>query len=113
MSRSLCLTRICLGVVTRIECEVRPLAGEQGLWTLLCAAGMAAAQPSMINAQGPFCGPCVAEEVLAGIAANLLAQGYQPCTQPPIWRLHLQAQLRRLNRQRGHSQGAVQHHPEG
>ena len=28
MSRSLCLTRHCLGMITRIECEVRPLAGE-------------------------------------------------------------------------------------
>ena len=70
MSRSLCLTRHCLGMITRIECEVRPLAGEQGLWTLLCAAGMAAGQPSMIKAQGPFCGPCVAEQVLDGPHAH-------------------------------------------
>lgn len=112
MSRSLCLTRDCLGMITRIECEVRPLAGEQGLWTLLCAAGMAAAQPSLINAQGPFCGPCVAEQVLDGIAENLLSQGYRACAQPPIWRLQMQAQLRRLNQQRGHPQGTRQRQPE-
>ena len=112
MSRSLCLTRHCLGMITRIECEVRPLAGEQGLWTLLCAAGMAAGQPSMIKAQGPFCGPCVAEQILDGIAENLLSQGYQPCTEPPLWRLHMQAQLRRLNQERGHPQGHRQQHPE-
>jgi phosphoribosylcarboxyaminoimidazole (NCAIR) mutase len=99
-------------MITRIECEVRPLAGEQGLWILLCAAGMAAAQPSMIKAQGPFCGPYVAEQVLDGIAANLLSQGYQPSTQPPIWRLPMQAQLRRLNRERGYGQGHRQLYPE-
>ncbi len=104
MSRSLCLTRHCLGMITRIECEVRPLAGEQGLWVLLCAAGMATAQPTMIKAQGPFCGPCVAEQVLQGIAESLLSQGYQADQQPPIWRLPMQAQLRRLNHARGHSE---------
>ncbi len=43
MVRDLCLIRHCLGIVTRIECEVRPLADGRGLWTLLCAAGMNAA----------------------------------------------------------------------
>lgn len=112
MSRSLCLTRHCLGIITRIECEVRPLAGEQGLWVLLCAAGMAAGQPSIIKAQGPFYGPCVAEQVLQGIAASLLSQGYHADTQPPIWRLQIQGQLRRLNRARGHSEDHRQRHPE-
>ena len=41
MSRSLNLTRHCLGLDTRIECVVLPLAGNNGLWTLICAAGMA------------------------------------------------------------------------
>ena len=60
MPRSLCLTRQCLGLTTRIECEICPLAGGQGLWMLLCAAGRSAAQPSEIRAQGPFHGPFVA-----------------------------------------------------
>ncbi len=31
MPRNLCLIRPCLGLTTRIECVVRPLAGENGL----------------------------------------------------------------------------------
>lgn len=100
MPRSLCLTRQCLGLVTRIECVVRPLAGEKGLWTLICAAGMSGAQPSAIKAQGPFYGPCVAEEVLVAIAESLARQGYAECPEPLIWSLHLQAELRRLNGER-------------
>lgn len=50
MPRNLCLIRPCLGLTTRIECVVRPLAGENGLWTLLCAAGMSGSQPSAIKA---------------------------------------------------------------
>ena len=53
MSRSLCLTRQCLGLAMRIECVIKPLAGDNGRWTLLCAAGMSGAQPSAIKAQGP------------------------------------------------------------
>jgi hypothetical protein len=97
MRPSLCLTRQYLGVVTRIECTVRPLAGEQGLWTVLCVAGMDAMQPSLINAQGPFCGPCAAQEILAGIALSLQAQGYRLAGDVPIWSLHMQAKMRRLN----------------
>ena len=33
MSRSLCLTRQCLGLMTRIECVIRPLSGDNGMWT--------------------------------------------------------------------------------
>ena len=44
--RNLSLTRQCLGLVTRIECSIRPLAGDNGMWTLLFAAGMAGEQPS-------------------------------------------------------------------
>ena len=40
MSRTITLIRPCLGLVTRIECEIKPLGQEQGLWTLLCAAGI-------------------------------------------------------------------------
>ncbi|MBC9252262.1 hypothetical protein A9179_18485 [Pseudomonas alcaligenes] len=112
MPRSLCLTRQCLGLTTRIECLIRPLAGERGLWTLLCAAGMSGAQPSAIKAQGPFHGPFVAEDVLDSIAQCLAVQGYQPCAEAPIWRLHLQAELRRLNGERSHHQGNYLFRPE-
>ncbi len=97
MSRSLCLTRDCLGVTTRIECTVLPLAGEQGLWTLICVAGLSARQPSAVKAQGPFHGPLVVEQLLEDIAESLACQGYCTCHEAPIWRLHAQAQLRRLN----------------
>lgn len=105
MSRSLCLTRDCLGVTTRIEFTVLPLAGEQGLWTLICVAGLSARQPSAIKAQGPFHGPLVVEQLLDDIAESLADQGYGSCHEPPIWRLHAQAQLRRLNGVRGASRG--------
>ncbi|MHA6495275.1 PA4575 family protein [Pseudomonas borbori] len=112
MSRHLCLTRQCLGLVTRIECAVLPLAGEKGLWTLICAAGMSGAQPSAIKAQGPFYGPLVAEGVLLGIAESLAEQGYVTCTDIPIWRLHVQAELRRLNGERCPHPGHYQFQPD-
>jgi hypothetical protein len=112
MSRNLILTRNCSGVRTRIECEVRPLEGDRGLWTLLCAAGMDAAQPSVIKAQGPFHGSCVAEELLSSIAGSLELQGYLPVTEPAIWCIHLQAELRRLNAGRCCHPGGFQFHPE-
>ncbi|TBU92935.1 PA4575 family protein [Phytopseudomonas dryadis] len=112
MPRSLCLTRQCLGVTTRIECVLLPLAGGQGLWTLICTAGMSGAQPSAIKAQGPFCGPFVAEEVLDDIAESLAVQGYGECQELPIWRLHAQAELRRLNGERYHSAGDCARRPE-
>jgi hypothetical protein len=40
------------------------LAGDNGMWTLLFAAGMAGEQPSAIKAQGPFHGPVAAESIL-------------------------------------------------
>lgn len=106
MSRSLCLTREYLGMTTRIECAVLPLAGERGLWTLICVAGMTAKQPSAIKAQGPFHGALMVEELLDEIADSLAAQGYVACSEPLIWRLHAQAELRRLNGDSGHP-GAV------
>ncbi|HEY1030078.1 MAG TPA: hypothetical protein VGE28_20905 [Pseudomonas sp.] len=112
MSRSLCLTRQCLGLVTRIECLIRPLAGENGRWTLLCAAGMSDAQPSAIKVQGPFYGPSVAEDVLAGIAESLALQGYVECSEPPIWHLHLLAELRRVNGERQGLGRLLQRRPE-
>ncbi len=105
MSRSLCLTRDCLGVTTRIECTVLPLAGEQGLWTLICVAGLSARQPSAVKAQGPFHGPLVVEQLIDDIAESLAGQGYCTCHEPMIWRLHAQAQLRRLNNARSASRG--------
>ena len=112
MSRSLCLTRQCLGLVTRIECVIRPMAGNNGRWMLLCAAGMSGAQPSAIKAQGPFHGPFVAEDVLTAIAESLALQGYEECAEPPIWRLHLQAELRRVNGECYSHPGPFQFHPE-
>ncbi|SHM94545.1 hypothetical protein [Phytopseudomonas punonensis] len=112
MSRSLCLTRHYLGVTTRIECTVLPLAGEQGLWTLICIAGMSARQPTAIKAQGPFHGPLVVEHLLDDIAESLAAQGYEPCEEPLIWQLHAQAQLRRLNGTGGGSRAATQSWPD-
>lgn len=112
MSRYLNLTRHCLGLDTRIECMVLPLAGNNGLWALICAAGMSAAQPSTVKAQGPFHGAFAAETILTDIADNLRGMGYEPCTEVPIWRLHIQAELRRLNAERGHHVGGCHFQPE-
>jgi hypothetical protein len=38
--------------------------------------------------------------------------GYEQCTDVPIWRLHIQAELRRLNLQHGHQQSHCQFRPE-
>ncbi|TDV65811.1 hypothetical protein [Pseudomonas sp. LP_7_YM] len=97
MPRSLCLTRQCLGLLTRIECVVRPLSGDNGMWTLLFAAGMSGEQPSALKAQGPFQGPVAAESVLDAIAESLVLHGYQAAEEIPIWSLHLQGELRRIN----------------
>jgi len=97
MPRSLCLTRQCLGLVTRIECVIRPLSGDNGMWTLLFAAGMSGEQPSALKAQGPFHGPVAAESVLDAIAESLALHGYQTAEEIPIWSLHLQGELRRIN----------------
>lgn len=112
MAHELCLIRQCLGVVARIECQVRPLAGDKGLWTLLFAAGMQASQPSAVKAQGPFHGPREAEAVLDAVARNLSDQGYEPCLEPAIWRLHLQAELRRINAEHLRHPGDCLFHPE-
>ncbi|MEF9671794.1 hypothetical protein [Pseudomonas sp. MWU13-2100] len=101
MPRNLCLTRQCLGLVTRIECCIRPIAGDNGMWTLLFAAGMAGEQPSAIKAQGPFHGSLVAESILESIVESLTLHGYQLAEDPQIWSLHLQAQLREINGTRG------------
>lgn len=112
MPRALYLTRQCLGLVTRIECLVAPLASGNGRWTLVCAAGMAGAQPSALQAQGPFHGLCEAEQVLQAIAASLAEQGYQPSDEVPIWRLHIQGELRRLNGTHRRANAADQRWPE-
>ncbi|TRX76114.1 PA4575 family protein [Pseudomonas mangiferae] len=112
MSRNLILTRQCLGLTTRIECLIRPLGGENGLWTLLCAAGMNGAQPSAIRAQGPFHGPLAAESVLAAIVECLAELGYAEAFDPPIWRLHLLGELRRLDHHRCRRLGDCQLHPD-
>jgi len=110
--RNLSLTRQCLGLVTRIECSIRPLAQDNGMWTLLFAAGVAGEQPSAIKAQGPFHGPLVAESVLNAIVDSLTLHGYQVSEDPQIWCLHLQAQLRRINGERCRNLGDYQFHPE-
>jgi len=97
MSHSLCLNRQCLGLVTRIECAIHPLKGGNGLWTLLCAAGIDGAQPTAIKAQGPFRGVRAAQSVLAAIVNNLQKQGYRESTSPAIWQLHTRAELRKVN----------------
>ncbi len=97
MSQSLCLSRQCLGLQTRIECVIRPLAGGRGLWTLLCAAGLAGAQPTAVRVQGPFYGSRKAEAVLEAIGRNLKEQGYVEAEEPYIWALHMQAELRKVN----------------
>lgn len=112
MSRNLILTRNCSGIRTRIECEIRPMEGGRGLWTLLCAAGMNDAQPTTIKAQGPFHGPCVAEELLLSIAKSLALQGYEQINTPAIWRLHIQAELRKVNATRCCHPGDFQFRPE-
>ncbi|AVX91180.1 MULTISPECIES: hypothetical protein [Pseudomonas] len=109
MSRNLCLTRQCLGLVTRIECAIKPLAGDNGMWTLLFAAGMAGEQPSAIKAQGPFHGPVAAESILDTIVESLTMHGYELANDPQIWSLHLQAQLRQINGGRGRPVGVFDH----
>ena len=109
MSRNLCLTRQCLGLVTRIECAIKPLAGDNGMWTLLFAAGMAGEQPSAIKAQGPFHGPVAAESILDTIVESLTMHGYELANDPQIWSLHLQAQLRQINGGRGRPVGVFVH----
>jgi hypothetical protein len=73
---------------------------------------MAGAQPTAIKAQGPFHGPFVAEGVLEAIADCLAQQGYVEASDPPIWQLHLQAELRRLNGERSRHLGDYQFRPE-
>ncbi len=97
MSRNLCLTRQCLGLVTRIAYSNRSLAGDTGMWTLLFAAGMTGEQPSTIKSQGPFHGPFVAQSILDSIVESLTLHGYELADDPQIWCLHLQAHLRQLN----------------
>ncbi len=97
MPRNLCLTRQCFGLATRIECAIRPLAGDNGLWTLLFAAGITGEQPSTVKSEGPFAGPVVAQDMMESIVDNLTLHGYELARDPQIWCLHLQAHLRRLN----------------
>ncbi len=80
MSRSFCLTRQCLGLETRIECQIRSL--HSGLWTLLCAAGIADTQPTAVRVQGPFRSLHKAEDVLSTISAILKSKA----TMSPIVR---------------------------
>jgi hypothetical protein len=67
------------------------------MWMLLFAAGMSGEQPSAIKSQGPFTGLLAAEAVLTAIAESLSLHGYQLTDDVPIWSLHLQSELRRIN----------------
>ncbi|KPW55359.1 Uncharacterized protein ALO82_02711 [Pseudomonas syringae pv. broussonetiae] len=97
MQRSLCLTRECMGLMTRIECVIRPIPHDGGQWMVLFAAGMAEEQPSAIKSQGPFNGLPAAQAVLTSIIESLSLHGYQCADDVPIWTLHIQAELRRIN----------------
>lgn len=113
MPGSLCLTRQCLGMTTRIECITRPLSGGQGLWTLLCAAGLSGKQPTVIKAQGPFRGPKAAEAVLVAIAENLCGQGYVESDALLTWQLHLHGELRKIDGPRALQADDRLFHPKG
>ena len=112
MARSLNLIRECLGLVTRIECIVRPVEGNAGLWTLLFAAGMQGEQPSAVKAQGPFHGPVAAEAVLTAIVDSLTLHGYHVVEDPQSWSIHLHGQLRKINAERGRHLGEYHSRPE-
>lgn len=45
-------------------------------------------------------------------AESLALQGYVECSEPPIWRLHMQAELRRVNGERSSPLGLLQRRPE-
>jgi hypothetical protein len=95
---SLCLTRQCLGLTTRIECLIRPLSADGNTWTLLFAAGMSGEQPSSIRTQGPFAGASAAQAVMLAVAESLSLHGYRQVDDLLIWSLHLQGELRRISR---------------
>ncbi|TBU90971.1 hypothetical protein [Stutzerimonas kirkiae] len=97
MTYSFCLTRRCLGADARIECEVFPLCSDQGLWVLLCVAGMQGAQPSELRVQGPFRGVAMARSILDAIGSSLREQGYEDGEGPAMWQLHMRSELRRVN----------------
>ena len=79
---------------------------------MLFAAGLSGTQPSSVKAQGPFRGPLAAGRVLDEVATTLAGLGYQACADMPIWRLHLQAELRRLNGPRLCRPGNCEPQPE-
>ncbi|EFW78705.1 Uncharacterized protein AC496_0125 [Pseudomonas savastanoi pv. glycinea] len=64
---------------------------------VLFAAGMAEEQPSAIKSQRPFNGLPAAQAVLTSIIESLSLHGYQCADDVPIWTLHIQAELRRIN----------------
>ncbi|WP_440830706.1 hypothetical protein ACTABV_01040 [Pseudomonas fragariae (ex Marin et al. 2024)] len=100
MPRSLCLTRECMGLMTRIECVIRPLPHDNGQWMVFFAAGMAEEQPSAIKSPGPFKGLPAAQTVLTSVIESLSLHGYQCADEVPIWTLHIQAELRRIDSDR-------------
>jgi len=110
MSQRLCLTRQCLGINTRIELAVHPLAGD-GLWSLICAAGLDGNQPSEVKAQGPLRGGREAGQVLDTVVQNLMQMGYNLSEETPIWALHVQGELRRQRQLRGAASSTMRSQP--
>lgn len=49
---------------------------------------------------------------MAAIAENLQEQGYVPASDPQIWRLHIQGELRRMNGERAQPVMKYQARPE-
>lgn len=99
MSLQICLVRDYLGMRMRIEACTHALAGGNGRWVLLWAAGLSGSQPTEIKLQGPFLGAGEAGKVLAAVVDNLREQGYEEVNEVSIWRLHMQARLRQANGQ--------------
>ena len=112
MPRNLCLIRPCLGLTTRIECVVRPLARER---TLDPALRRRHVRLPAFGDQGPGA-PSTDRwwwpKGCCAIADCLAQQGYIEAVDPPIWRLHLQGELRRLNGERRPHVGDYLFRPE-
>ena len=101
MGAYLCLTRQLFGRDARIECAIRPLVGRAGLWSLICVAGQSGRQPTAIRAQGLFYGWQAAREVFDAVVDALVGQGYHQQSEPGIWQLHVQGELRKLSAPEG------------
>jgi len=100
MSDALCMTRYQSGSVLRIECCISPLLRSGAPWALLCAAGLHGKQPVDVRFYRSFRSFREAESVLGEVIKSLRGQGYAESVGPPIWQLHMRAELRRAGIQR-------------